>query len=61
MNISESQPCQQSNSQMEQLSLRIGIGPPPPLSACPTLSLPARIDMAETEHTVTVMGSVWPK
>ena len=46
---------------MEQLSLCIGIGPPPPLPARPSLSLPARIDMAETEPNVTVTGLVWPK
>jgi hypothetical protein len=60
LNISESQPGQQSNSRMEQLSLHIGMGPPPPLPARPSPSLPTRIAMAETEHTVTASSGLPP-
>jgi len=46
---------------MEQLSLHIGIGPPPPLPARPTPSLPARIGFAKTEHTVTPSSGLPPQ
>jgi hypothetical protein len=52
--ISESHPSQQSNFPMKQLFLHFGIGTRPLLPARPTPSLPARIDIAESEYTRTL-------